>query len=95
MPKRTARTKDELVQEIIEKQQSVLDQKILEPVLIDLLVPLAGAEGKIKSIDEEGNVTIEFKSPILSHLNYLTKKKLVALLEMMEELAPVKREWNK
>ncbi|NMC06096.1 MAG: hypothetical protein GYA24_12845, partial [Candidatus Lokiarchaeota archaeon] len=90
MPRRTARTKEELVDEIIARQKAVIDQKILEPVLIDLLVPLAGAEGKIKAIDEEGNVTIEFKSPILSHLNYLTKKKLEALLDMMEELAPAK-----
>nr|MDO8084514.1 hypothetical protein [Candidatus Sigynarchaeum springense] len=91
MAKRTTRTKDELVNEIIARQKAVIDQKILEPVLIDLLVPLAGAEGKIKSIDEEGNVTIEFQSPILSHLNYLTKKKLSALLEMMEELSPSKK----
>jgi hypothetical protein len=91
MAKKTVRTKDELVSEIIAKQKDVIDQNILEPVLIDLLVPLAGAEGKIKAIDEEGNVTIEFKSPILSHLNYLTKKKLVALLDMMEELYPVKK----
>ena len=94
MPKRTTRTKDELVNEIITRQKAIIDgidQKILEPVLIDLLVPLAGAEGKIKAIDEEGNVTIEFSSPILSHLNYLTKKKLMALLEMMEELSPSKK----
>ncbi len=91
MPKKTSRTKEELVSDIIAKQTTVIDQKILEPVLIDLLVPLAGAEGKIKSIDEEGNVTIEFNSPILSHLNYLTKKKLVALLDMMEELSPAKK----
>jgi hypothetical protein len=91
MPKKTTRTKDELVSEIIAHQKTVIDQNILEPVLIDLLVPLAGAEGKIKSIDEEGNVTIEFNSPILSHLNYLTKKKLVALLDMMEELSPAKK----
>jgi hypothetical protein len=88
MPKKISRTKDELVNDIIARQKAVIDQKILEPVLIDLLVPLAGAEGKINSIDEEGNVTIEFNSPILSHLNYLTKKKLVALLDMMEELSP-------
>jgi hypothetical protein len=88
MPKKTTNTKDELVSEIIARQKAVIDQNILEPVLIDLLVPLAGAEGKIKAIDEEGNVTIEFNSPILSHLNYLTKKKLVALLDMMEELSP-------
>jgi hypothetical protein len=88
MAKKTGRTKDELVSEIIAKQKDVIDQNILEPVLIDLLVPLAGAEGKIKAIDDEGNVTIEFRSPILSHLNYLTKKKLVALLDMMEELYP-------
>ncbi|MEX2682226.1 MAG: hypothetical protein Q6373_011535 [Candidatus Sigynarchaeota archaeon] len=91
MPKRTACTKEELVNEIIARQKAVIDQNILEPVLIDLLVPLAGAEGKIKSIDEEGNVTIEFQSPIQSHLNYLTKKKLSALLDMMEELSPSKQ----
>jgi hypothetical protein len=88
MGTKTSRTKDELVQAIIKRQKAVIDQKVLEPVLIDLLVPLAGAEGKIKAIDGEGNVTIEFQSPILSHLNYLTKKKLVALLEMMEEFSP-------
>ncbi len=91
MAKKITRTKDELINDIIARQKDVIDQKILEPVLIDLLVPLAGDEGKIKSIDEEGNVTIEFKSPILSHLNYLTKKKLVALLDMMEELEPTRK----
>ena len=46
MPKKTSRTKDEPVSDIIARQKAVIDQKILEPVLIDLLVPLAVPRGR-------------------------------------------------
>jgi hypothetical protein len=81
-------TKDDLVKAIVHRQKDVIDNNILEPSLIDLLVPLSGADGKIKAIDGDGNVTIEFTAPVASHLKYLTKKKLQALVAVLDEITP-------
>lgn len=81
-------TKKDLVQHLIDRRKDVMDNDILEPALLDLLVPMSGGDGKIEAIDEEGNVTVKYTAPIDLYLKCLTKKKLQALLALLDEVAP-------
>jgi len=81
-------TKIDLERAIIDKRKEMIGNNILEPALIDLLVPLSGADGKIKEIDDDGNITIEFTAPISLYLQQLSRKKLQALVDMIDELIP-------
>lgn len=83
-------TKDDLIKTIVKRQKDVLANKDVESGLIDAIVPLSAMDGKIKSINDDGTITVEFTAPILGYLDYLTKKKLHAIIDMLDEVAPEK-----
>ena len=70
----------------MDRQKEIIANDVVSKGLLDCLIPLSGSDGKITSIDDSGNVTIEFSAPIQSYLDLLTKKKLSMILDLLDEL---------
>lgn len=79
------RSKQDLVDEIVSRQDEILSSDVVSTALLDCLVPLSGHAGRIMSIDDGGNVNIEFSVPIQSYLSLLTRKKLVLVLDALDQ----------
>lgn len=84
-------TKADLVDIIIKRQKEVLNHKYIEDGLINAVVPLSAMDGKIISFTEDGMITIEFSTPISGYLDYITKKELQDIIEMLDAEAEARK----
>ncbi len=85
MARQKPRKKDELIQTIIDRRNDILENKDVASGLIDAIVPLSAMDGKLKSINDDGTVTVEFSAPIIGYLECLTRAELLALLDALDE----------
>ncbi len=85
MVKKKYQSKRELVEKVIERKSEIIGNTVMERGLLDSLIPLSGMDGEVKSINDDGTVVIEFSAPIDAYLDLLTRKKLMSLLELMDE----------
>lgn len=86
MTKKGYRSKAKLISEIVNRQGEILESKIITHALLDFLVPLSGSDGKIIDINEDGTVTIKFSVPIQAYLEFLTRKKLMMILDSLNDI---------
>jgi hypothetical protein len=84
MPKQKYSSKKELSDIIAARQKEIVGNKMLETILVDALVPMSGMDGKIRSIADDGTVTIEFSGPILSYLDLIKRKDLQAIVDSLD-----------
>lgn len=85
MPREKYKKKLDIMNEIISRQKEIVGNDMISRGLLDCLIPLSGSDGKITSIDENGNVTIEFSAPIQSYLELLTKNDLLMILGLLDD----------
>ena len=86
MAAKKAPSKDDLIKAIIDRKKVIMNNPELEVNLVNLIIPFAG-EGKIKEMDPgTNNVTIEFSAPIMAMLDFVTKTKLAAFIDLVNDI---------
>lgn len=79
------RTKESLVTEVIRRRKEILANEHAKQALVDAIIPLASFNAEILSFNDDGTVTIRFNDSIDGYVNYLTKSKMVALLDAIND----------
>lgn len=78
------KTKQALVDELIRRRSEILKNPLAKSGLVDALIPLSSLDGEIVEFTEDGRVVIKFSAPIDAYIDYLTIKKIRAIMHEID-----------
>lgn len=79
--------KDQLIKILVSRKNEVLNNEHAKQGLIDVLLPLSAFNAEIKGFSDDGVVTIKFNEDVDGYLNYLSKRKMIAILDAINNPA--------
>lgn len=82
------KTKQDFVDELVRKRKEILGNSNAKISLVDALVPLSSFNGEIIDFGDDGRVTIKFSAPIDAYIDYMTLKKIKAILDEVDNPDP-------
>jgi hypothetical protein len=87
MPLKSSLKKEDLVKMLVERKTEILQNDHAKQGLIDALLPLSAFNAEIKEFSNDGVITIKFNEDVDGYLNYLSKKKMIAILDAIDNPA--------
>jgi len=79
------RTKESLVAEVTKRRKEILANEHAKQALVDAIIPLSSFNAEVVGFNDDGTVTIRFNENVDGYINYLTKAKMVALLDAIDD----------
>ena len=87
MPLKSSLKKEDLLKLLVERKKEILQNDHAKQGLIDALLPLSAFNAEIKEFSNDGVITIKFKEDVDGYLNNLSKKKMIAILDEIDNPA--------
>lgn len=84
MASKKTKSKQDLVDEVIQRRNEIMQNTHTKSGLVDALVPLASFEASKIEMNDDGTVKITFTQPIDAYVSVLTKKKLKAIIDQLD-----------
>lgn len=84
MVSKVSMKKEALVKMLVQCKDDILKNEHAKQGLIDAILPLSAYNAEIVNFSEDGVVVIKFKENVDGYIDNLTKKKIIAVLDAVE-----------